>query len=428
MRLKSFPALAFTLLLCAPLRAHNMPQSAVHLDFHRDGVAVELTLPLNELELSFKQPLMPAPDEIIARHGPALKEYVAGHVQPVSPDGKAWSVEVREMSVKAGQPNVEYSVPDLAVHLWMRPPAGAPLRQFTLNYSVICHEVMSHIALVSVRNDWNNATFSHQPQLLGAIQFTVTSVNVDRTSGSVWQGFRSVLRLGIEHIADGTDHLLFLLVLLLPAPLVAAGKKWGAFGGLRRSLVQLFKIVSAFTIGHSLTLIVGAAGWLRLPSQPVEILIAVSILVSAIHAARPIFAGREMWIASGLGLIHGLAFAGIIAEYGFSPWHMAMSILGFNLGIELMQLVVVAVTIPWLILLSRTRGYTPVRIAGAVFAAIASLCWIGERAFSWSNPFDPVVNALTAHPLWIVAMLAVFALVATFWPRGRGVPPVASRS
>ena len=263
--------LAIFALLLARAAAHNMPQSAVLLDFHRDGVAVELTLPLNELELSFKQPLMPAPNEVVARHGTALKDYVLAHVRPVSPKGKTWSVELRDMSVKAGQPNIEYSVPDLAVHLWMRPPEGAPLRQFTLNYSVICHAVMSHIALISVRNDWNNATFSRQPQLLGAIQFTVTSVNVNRTSGSAWQGFRSVLHLGIEHIADGTDHL---LLLLLPAPLLAAGKKWGAFGGWRRSLLQLVKIVSAFTIGHSFTLIVGALGWLRLPSQPVEILMS----------------------------------------------------------------------------------------------------------------------------------------------------------
>ena len=359
-----------------------MPQSLVLLDFLRDGVAAELTLPMNELELAFQQPLMAEPEQVLARHDAALRRYLAAHIQPVAPDGRAWSVEVRDLHFKPAEKSGEASMPDIIAHVFLRPPEGAPLRQFTLNYSVTCHEVMSHIALVSVRHDWHTATFAHQPQVLGAIQFTVTSVKVDRTSGSAWQGFRSVLALGMKHIAEGTDHLLFLLVLLLPAPLVVAGKKWGAFGGWRRSLGQLVKIVSAFTLGHSLTLFVGALGWLRLPSQPVEILIGVSILVSAIHAMRPMFAGREMWIASGFGLIHGLAFATLIAGYGFSPWHLGATILAFNLGIEFMQLFVVAATIPWLILLARTRWYPPLRVAGAAFAAIASLGWIGERALA----------------------------------------------
>ena len=85
----------------------------------------------------------------------------------------------------------------------------------------------------------------------------------------------------MQHISEGTDHLLFLLVLLLPAPLLLKQKRWGRFGGTRYSLIRLLKIVTAFTLEHSLTLIIGALGWLWLPVQPVEVLIAFSILVSA---------------------------------------------------------------------------------------------------------------------------------------------------
>ena len=298
----------------------------------------------------------------------------------------------------------------------MHPPDGAPLRKFTLNYDVIAHEVNNHRAFVFIRNDWNNARFATQPpEAIGMIQFLIKSVAVDRTSGSAWQGFRSVLHLGIEHIAEGTDHLLFLLVLLLPAPLLAAHGRWDHSRGWKRSLVQLLKIVTAFTLGHSLTLAFGALGWVRLPAQPVEILIAVSIFVSALHAIRPIFPGREPWIAAGFGLVHGLAFAGAIAGFGFSPWYLALSILGFNLGIELMQLAVVALTIPWLLLLSRTHFYTPVRFLGAAFGGVAALTWIGERAFAWPNPLDGFVATLAGHALWIVAALAAAALLATWW-------------
>lgn len=406
--------------------AHPSPNTAILLDFDRAGVTAELVLPLPELELGFGQPLAAASAEVVPKHGPALREYLRAHVHPVSPDGQPWTVEVRDdLAVRPGQPPL---LPDdLVAHVWMQPPAGAPLRKFTFHYDAIAHEVMSHRAFVFIRNDWNVARFASStdattspPEVVGMIGFNHHAVAVDRSAGSWWRGFRSVLGLGVAHIAEGTDHLLFLLVLLLPAPLLVAPKRrWGSYGRLRHSLLRLFKIVTAFTVGHSLTLAFGALGWVRWPSQPIEILIAVSILVSALHAIRPIFPGREPWVAAGFGLIHGLAFAGTIAPFGFSPWYLGLSILSFNVGIELMQLAVVVVTVPWLILLSRTRFYLPVRLAGAIFGGVAALTWIGERAFAWPNPFEAVVNGVAHHAGWIVSVLAVAALTATWLQRRR---------
>ncbi|RZK63066.1 MAG: HupE/UreJ family protein [Hymenobacter sp.] len=113
------------------------------------------------------------------------------------------------------------------------------------------------------------------------------------------------------------------------------------------------RIVTAFTLGHSRTLLLGALGWVHLPSQPVEVLIAGASLVSAVHAWRPVFPGREGWVAAGFGLVHGLAFASKLAGLHLDAGRLGLSILGFNLGIELMQLFVLALTVPWLLLLSR---------------------------------------------------------------------------
>lgn len=377
----------------------------------------ELTLPLEELQVSFQQPLLTETNVLLTKYAAALNEYLVAHINPEAASGTKWTVTVKSLATQLDRPPF-----DLIAQVWMQPPPGASPRQFTFNYSVINHEVMSHNVFVAVRNDWDTAVFSGKPEPLGNILFTVTSLTVDRTQGNWWQGFRSVLRVGAHHIAEGTDHLLFLLVLLLPAPLLVQGRRWRHFAGLKRSLGQLLKIVSAFTVGHSITLLIGAVGWLRLPGPPVEILIAFSIFVSALHAMRPWFAGREVYLAAGFGLIHGLAFAGSIAEYGFSPWSLAATILGFNLGIEFMQLVVVAVTIPWLILLARTPFYTPVRLGGAIFGAAASLGWIAERGLALPNPFAPLVNALTQHPLLLVGALAVMAVLATGWQAWRKIP------
>lgn len=427
-----FCAWLAALVLASSASAHPMPSSAVLLDFYDDGVAADLRLPLDRLEIAFAQPLTRAPVEVVARYGAELSDYIIRHVNPRTSDGRAWTVQVRTMSVALQEQPI-----DLVVRLWLQPPAGAPARKFTFDYDVIAHEIVTHSVLVSVRSDWNNGVFSNQPELLGTIRYVKKSVEIDRAAGSWWRGFRSVLGLGMHHIAEGTDHLLFLLVLLLPAPLIAANGRWGAFGGVRHGVLQLVKVVTAFTVGHSITLIAGTLGWLRLSSQPVETLIALSIFVSAIHALRPWFAGREPVIAAAFGLVHGLAFATVLAEFGLGPWRMALCILGFNLGIELMQLAIVAVTVPWLVLLSRTPVYTPVRVAGACFGAAAAIGWMAERALNWPNPVGLMVDAVTHRAVWVAAMLACLSLLVTAWqhawrisatpaPRPSGSPNVSN--
>ncbi|MDB6077647.1 MAG: hypothetical protein JWO82_1394 [Akkermansiaceae bacterium] len=404
---------SFVLAPCGALRAHNMPGSAVALDFQAGSVDAELTLPMMELELSFKQPLLDAPDRVVRRYDAALRAYIVEHIHPVAPDGREWTVTVEGLHEQADQsidPTVKTQM-DLIAKVHMTPPPGASSRQFRFNYSVINHEVMSHHAVVTLRSDWNNALFN-QAEPLGMLQYVVTYLDIDRNAGSWTQGFRTVFDHGMQHIAGGTDHLLFLLVLLLPAPLLARGHRWAEVTGLRQTLTRLLKIVSAFTLGHSLTLALGGLGWVQLPSRLVESLIAVSILVSAIHAIRPLFAGKEAYIAAGFGLVHGLAFASTIADFGFSPAYMILTILAFNLGIEVMQLLVVGCTIPWLAMLSRTPFYRWVRIPGAIFAGVAALGWIAERALSLPNPLDAPVEAIATRAGWIVAALAIFSIAA----------------
>ncbi|MFZ0591790.1 MAG: HupE/UreJ family protein [Bryobacteraceae bacterium] len=224
-------------------------------------------------------------------------------------------------------------------------------------------------------------------------------------------GFVSIFRLGIRHIAEGTDHLLFLLALLLPAPLIVSGSRWAGFAGVHHSVLRILKVVTAFTVGHSITLAIAALGLIRVPSRPIEVLIAVSILVSAAHAFRPLFPGREPGIAAFFGLIHGLAFATTLGQLGLGRWERVASILAFNLGIETMQLVVVAATMPSLVLLSRTRAYSVLRIGGALFAGFASVGWIAERLLDVHNSVDLVVNSVAHHAVWIAAVLFLISLV-----------------
>lgn len=221
---------------------------------------------------------------------------------------------------------------------------------------------------------------------------------------------RSLFHLGMRHIAEGTDHLLFLLVLLLPAPLLAAGGRWVGSAGVRRSVMHILGIVTAFTLGHSITLTLAALGFVAMPTRLVEVLIAVSILVSAVHALRPIFPGREAFIAGFFGLIHGLAFAATLDRLGLDWRDRVAGILAFNLGIEAMQMLVVLAVLPSLMLMSRTRAYPALRIGGGLLAGAASLGWIAERLLDIRTPVDAAMNLIARHAAQFALLLFAVSL------------------
>lgn len=407
----------FLMSLCFSQRiaAHQTPSTIVLLDVNPKTVLVELQLPLGELELAFGHEITKDPNYLIEKYGSQLKEYLLAHIHPMTAKHQPWLVEVTNMTVGKAEQTVSGPYQEITVSLIMTPPNGLSTRKFIFDYDVIMHQLVTHSALVSIRSDWESGKTNAEPAEVGVIRVDTKTtliyplkINLEK-GGNWWTGFKGMFALGMEHIKEGTDHLLFLLVLLLPAPLLVNRKKWGDFGGIKYSIMRLLKIVTAFTIGHSVTLLLGALGWVNLPAQPVEILIAVSILISAIHAIFPIFPNKEIYIASGFGLVHGLAFASILSVLNLDITTMALSVLGFNIGIEVMQLFVVIMIIPWLILLSQTPVYKYIRIICAILAAIASLAWILERLLEKPNTISLFIET---NYMYIQKGILIFAVLS----------------
>ena len=397
-----------------------MPNSVVLLTVHDTRIDAEIQIPLVELQAAFGQAVNDSSAGLVARLGPQLRAYLVQHIRAQSPNGRAWTVFVDSLSVQETQNPINGVYRELLAQVRLIPPIGEDVRQFAFYYNAVLHQVVTHKILVSVQQDWARGLVAEEaPTQVGVIELDIVNnrilpLMVSLETGSVWTGFGAMVRLGIRHISEGTDHLLFLLVLLLPAPLLVAGKRWGRFGGVRYGLKRLLLIVTAFTLGHSLTLILGALGWVRLPGQPVEILIAVSILLSAAHAVRPLFPGREAGVAAGFGLVHGLAFATTLANLQLDAGPIALSILGFNLGIELMQLLVITLTIPWLMLLSRTPAYRFVRIGGAFIAAVAAVAWIAERVMGQPNMLTTGVAQAADYATYLLIGFALLSLFFTW--------------
>ena len=397
-----------------PSFAHSMYQAAVLLDFRGGSVNVEFQLPLERVGAALGYAATP---QSIESHKDRVGEYIVSHIHAGLPDGREFS---KEMILSPRVVNID-AAPYVVAGLALTPPAGANAGLFDLRCDVLLDRIPSQVAFVSVRSDWRTSTFANEPNLLGVLRANSPTVTVDRRDGHWLRGFRSVFLLGVSHIAEGTDHLLFLLVLLLPAPLLLRDGRWDGHSPVRRCLWNIGKVVTAFTFGHSVTLAIGALDVVHLPSRPIEVLIAVSILISAVHAFRPLFPGREAVIAFWFGLVHGLAFAATLAELGLSRYERVASIFAFNLGIEAMQLAVVAAAMPPLLLFSRTQFYAALRISGASLAAIAAAGWITERLADVPNPIDNVVTMLAHRAGWIAAALTVLGALL------RGLDKVRSR-
>ncbi len=419
--------------------AHPMPNSVVLLTIHRDRIDADVQIPLSELQAAWGHAVNDSASSLVARLGPQLRGYLMRHIRPQTLDGQDWTVSVGALSVHETRNPINGMYRELSAQIRMVPPdspeaiqPGEAVRRFIFRYDAVLHQVVTHKILVSVRQDWERGQVADEsPAQVGVIELDIVNnrippLQVSLETGSAWAVFWAMVQLGIQHIAQGTDHLLFLLALLLPAPLLVTGGsdrrfRWSRFGGVRYSLRRILLIVTAFTLGHSLTLLVGALGWVRLPGQPVEVLIALSILVSAVHAIRPLFPGREAVVAAGFGLVHGLAFAGTLTNLHLDTVPMALSILGFNLGIELMQVGIIALVIPWLILLSQKPYYGGLRRAGAVFSAVAATAWVIERLSGEPNIITAVIEQVARQAGWLLGGLALFALVC--WWRMKQVGP-----
>ena len=200
---------------------------------------------------------------------------------------------------------------------------------------------------------------------------------------SLWQTFGSFLREGVHHLLSGYDHLLFLLCLLLPAPLLWRDDRWQPSGSGRQTLRATVAVVTAFTVAHSLTLALAALHIVNLPSRLVESAIAASIAIAALHTLRPRFTQRRWLLAGGFGLIHGFGFAGVLGELPLGIAERSVALAGFNVGVELGQLGFIGLFLPVLWWMRQYAIYCRVVVpVSAWLIVLISLLWLAQRAFN----------------------------------------------
>lgn len=204
----------------------------------------------------------------------------------------------------------------------------------------------------------------------------------DLKSSGRGRQFVKIVKEGIIHIWEGYDHVLFLLALLLPSVLRRQDKGWAPVPALKPAIFDVLRIVTAFTVAHSITLSLAALGVVTLPSRLVESAIAASVVLAALNNLWPILR-QDRWMAAFLlGLMHGFGFSSTLMDLELPQGSLVTTLSGFNLGVEIGQVTIVCIFVPLAFAARRTLAYRRVGlVAGSVAIGVLAMVWLIERAF-----------------------------------------------
>jgi hypothetical protein len=261
-------------------------------------------------------------------------------------------------------------------------PVPARPERLDISASLVFDVEPAHRHLVVVENHWESGTLANEAVVALIFGPGTARQSLDVSEGSVLQGLWAFVQSGIHHIWIGLDHILFLLALLLPSVMVWSGTSWRGAPDIRSALWRVVKIVTVFTIAHSVTISMSILGVISLSSRLVESIIAISIGIAALNILLPRIGSNSAWVVLAFGLFHGFGFASVMRELAIPEEYLLWSLLGFNVGVEIGQLTIVGVVVPVLFLL-RNKFFYPrvVMPVGASALIFVSLYWFVERAF-----------------------------------------------
>ncbi|MCI0537177.1 MAG: HupE/UreJ family protein [Verrucomicrobiales bacterium] len=365
--------IAFLTLLPCSAQAHKPSDSYLGLKIERHHVAGQWDLAIRDLDYALG---LDSNDDStitwgeIKEHQPEITRYAFEHLS-LSIDGQNAALSLTEMLIDRHSDGAY-------VVLRFSSPLSIGPQQLTVNYQALFDLDAHHRGLLRLESSSGIQTAIFSPgqplQTFGLDQF------------GRWNQWLAFVGQGVWHIWIGLDHILFLIALLLPAVLLRRAESWRRAESFSAAFRNVLKIVTSFSLAHSLTLGLATFGVVQLPSRFVESVIAASVVLAALHNFFPIFKGKDWLAAFGFGLIHGFGFANVLADLGLADGTLLLALTGFNAGVEAGQLAIVSVFLPVAYFLRGSWLYHAVafRLGSALIVLIASV-WAFERLFdrSW---------------------------------------------
>ena len=437
MNRRRLAALAFATLAAAPAAwAHKASDAYVTL--HVDGALVDARIDIALRDLDRDLDLDTNADDRLSWKEVRMRwadiAALARRDIRLSADGARCTPD------PAATPVTDANAPALTTHsdgayaaLRTRWHCAAPVRQLSVEYELFATTDPTHrgiarvsrastaldapapqLAVLSPGNGWHRFTLPPLPAVADAVAApapTETSApapppapapasralpDADNapTEDAPPSSFLGFVREGVHHILIGYDHILFLLSLLLPAVWIRSAAtdprtgvtrtRWRPSQDLRPALANVLKVVTAFTVAHSITLALSVLDVVNPPSRWVESTIAASVVLAALNNLWPLISEARWRLTFLFGLVHGFGFASALKDAGLAKGALVGPLVGFNVGVEIGQLCIVAVVLPLAWSLRRTRTYRGAFAAGSLAIAGVAGLWLVQRAFDLS--------------------------------------------
>ncbi len=324
------------------------------------------------------------------------KDFVLTDVEPYLDEIKAYLLKNASFKSPLGKHKIILKRVDiqfvdlgnfLIVYFELENTAAIP-DELTVNYSAVFEKDDTHRGFLITEYNWKAGVINVETNISLGFAPGHTEDTMSLTDVSVWKGFVAMVKQGMWHIWIGIDHILFLIALILPSVVRrkpdATGyslSNWEPVLKFKPAFYYILKVITFFTIAHTITLTLASLEIVSMPSRIAESIIAFSIGLAAFHNIKPIFKGRDWVIAFVFGLFHGFGFASVLADLGLTNEFLTLSLLGFNIGVEIGQLVIIALIFPILYLLRNRKIYNKILVYGSVILIVVSLYWCIERIF-----------------------------------------------
>lgn len=368
----------------SPPVVHEPGQSYLYLRVHDDSMVVRVEMAVEDVDRALdagwdldnvsESDVMSAADRIRAYVEPRLDLWAGG--SPLPRDFRGIGL-------------VDLGLTHYVTLTYLIDEVGAIPDELDAEFTVLFELDGNHRNMLIIEHNWKTSTFNNEAGVSLIFSPRSPRQTLDLSSSSLLRGFVGFIWLGVWHILIGFDHILFLLALVLPSVLQRREGRWVPVPDFRQGLIQIVIIVSFFTIAHSVTLSLAALDVISLPSRLVESIIAGSIAIAALAAVLPKLSTKEWLIAFVFGLFHGFGFAIVLGDIGMGREHLVLSLLAFNVGVELGQIAIIAAIFPILFVLRGQPIYSWIRRVGAGVLIAIALYWFLERSLNTDIPLVP---------------------------------------
>ena len=372
--------------------AHQPGQSYLYFKVYPDRIEGSVEMTVDDINEALGKNIDPSPyfkgehEEMIkesipdewASHAPALKAYLKSRIQ-INNGNKLLNIVFKNVDI------LRFTRSVYLVYNFILDPVESTPDRLQIDYNVLFDKDDEHRGLTIIRHNWKAGIINNEA--ISSLIFSPgdTSQELDLESKSLWSGFMALLKLGMWHIYIGIDHIFFLLALILPSVIRKRTREERMniqpVDKFRTAFWYILKIVTLFTIAHSITLSLAALGYIQLESRIVESIIALSIGLAALHNIYPLVSRSEVLITFVFGLFHGMGFASVLGEKGIEGEYLALSLAGFNVGVEIGQVLIVCAIFPFLFYFRKKSFYKHILFYVSAFLIVASLYWVAERFF-----------------------------------------------